>query len=213
MGCGSSQPKISSQETTESIGGVLGGVNKPSYKEIHSACRWNTKTLDELRIILRAPGAVTSVDESNGNTPLHIAAQNGHDEIVDLIISIGGKTVLNVQNLSGNTPLHMAIEYDYYGSAKALINAGADENISNQQDYPAKKGIEGLKHYLYLPLFAATSEAEILNYLEECEKKADELEKSSFAGLALKLKKNLSPEIWTEECKTKFKLVLKAIPS
>merc|ERR1711871_847394 len=102
MGCSSSQPKVSSQETTELPKDTVD--DKPSFKGIHSACRWNTKTIDELRTILRAPGAVTSVDENNGNTPLHIAAQNGHDEIVDLITSIGGKMVLNVQNQSGNTP-------------------------------------------------------------------------------------------------------------
>ena len=213
MGCSNSQPKVSSQETSDPPNGTVDVDNKPSYKEIHSACRWNTKTIDELRTILRAPGAVTSVDEKNGNTPLHIAAQNGHDEIVDLITSIGGKMVLNVQNQSGNTPLHMAVEYDYYASAKALINAGADWDIKNQQGIPARKGIDGnTKHYLYLPLFAATTEAEAINAMEECYKSVEDLEKSSFAGLALKLKKKFPPEVWTEECKTKFKDILKAIP-
>lgn len=56
---------------------------------------------------------------------IHIAAQNGYKEIVKLIISIGGKSVLNVQNQSGNTPLHMAVEYERYASSKALIDAGA----------------------------------------------------------------------------------------
>ena len=106
----------------------------------------------------------------------------------------------------------MAVEYDYYASAKALINAGADRDIKNQQGIPARKGIEGTKNYLSMPLFLATSEEEMLKSLGACENGVMDLEKSSFAGLALKLKKSLPPEVWTEECKNKFKAVLKAIP-
>ena len=211
MGCGNSQPKVSSQGMTNSVDNEGVQDTTMSYREIHSACRWNTKSIEELTAILKAPGAVNSVDKVNGNTPLHIAAQNGHNEIVNLVISIGGKSVLNSQSQSGNTPLHMAVEYDYNDSALSLINAGADLNVENQNGHPAKKGIEGTKHYLYLPLFVAGSEAELLKCLDECEKNAQDLDKAPFAGLALKLKKALPPEVWTEECKCKFKDVLKNI--
>lgn len=212
MGCGSSQPKVSSHATAPPIDGSPGTVKRAKYKQIHSACRWNTKSIDELTVILREPDAVLCLDEGNGNTPLHIAAQNGHEEIVKLIISIGGKAVLNVQNQSGNTPLHMAVEYDYYASSKVLVDAGADVSIENFANIPARKGIEGTKNYLSMPLFLATSEEELLKSLGACENGVMDLEKSSFAGLALKLKKSLPPEVWTEECKNKFKAVLKAIP-
>ena len=88
MGCGSSQPKVSSHATAPPIDGSPGTVKRAKYKQIHSACRWNTKSIDELTVILREPDAVLCLDEGNGNTPLHIAAQNGHEEIVKLIISI-----------------------------------------------------------------------------------------------------------------------------
>ena len=40
-------------------------------------------------------------DKQNGNVALHIAAQNGHFEVVDLLISKGAK--LSPKNRGGNT--------------------------------------------------------------------------------------------------------------
>ncbi|MBA2369514.1 MAG: ankyrin repeat domain-containing protein [Candidatus Protochlamydia sp.] len=45
-----------------------------------------------------------------GATPLHIAAERGNIELINFIISIGGKTLLNTHDSYNRTPLHCAIE-------------------------------------------------------------------------------------------------------
>lgn len=67
--------------------------------------------------------------QDNGNRPLHIAAQNGHTDIVQLLIK--KKCSLNEKNAKGNTAIHMAVGYDYYDAAKLIIDAGGDPSIEN----------------------------------------------------------------------------------
>jgi len=135
-----------------------------------------------------------------------LAAQNGHTEIVKLLIELNA--AVNSQNQSGNTPLHMSIEYDYYELSKLLVEAGGDLEISNQKNIPSKKGIEGTKNYLFMPLLTAQSPAEISAVLNECLKHLSELEKSSFAGMGLRTKKQLGTNIWTEDIQNQFKSIL-----
>lgn len=51
-------------------------------------------------------------DENTLSTPIHMAAANGHLEVLDYLLSIvskeDAKTLVNTPNESGNTPLHWA---------------------------------------------------------------------------------------------------------
>ena len=49
-------------------------------------------------------------DAGNGNSCLHIASQNGHFELVKLLVSRGAD--VNCANGGGQTALHMAVSYD-----------------------------------------------------------------------------------------------------
>ena len=82
-----------------------------------------------------------SVDEGNGNQPIHIAAQNGHLEIAKLVLEAGGD--VNAKNGGGVTALHMAVEYDYYWTAKYLLEKGADKSIVSDEGPTAETGIGG----------------------------------------------------------------------
>ena len=73
--------------------------------------------------------ATSHLTKGNGNRPLHIAAQNGHTDIVRLLVN--KKCRLNETNQKGNTAIHMAIGYDYYDAAKLIIDAGGDPKILN----------------------------------------------------------------------------------
>ncbi|MBC6443645.1 MAG: ankyrin repeat domain-containing protein [Rhodobacteraceae bacterium] len=66
----------------------------------------------------------------NGNTPLHRAAQKGNDGIVKKLLA--EKADVNAQNHEGNTPLHRAIHWGHDETAKILINA--DDASLNLQD-------------------------------------------------------------------------------
>ena len=57
-------------------------------------------------------------------TPLHVAALNGHENIVQLLLS--KKADVNPRSRSESTPLHCASQEGHLASVVALLQAGAD---------------------------------------------------------------------------------------
>jgi hypothetical protein len=180
-----------------------------TWKTVHSAVRWHK--LDEAKRLIEMGGleAAMSVDEGNGNQPIHIAAQNGHLDLVEYLVS--KKVDANVKNGKGNTALHMAISYDYYDCGKALIAGGADVNLLNEQGFPGLQGIDGDKS---IPLVAFVQASQYM----DAEKAAEALkmckedlaavnDKACFAQTGMKLKKGLK-EKWTEEMQNDFKGIM-----
>lgn len=219
-GCGSTPSRVDDEsKSREAAVGSVGNLGGPKgeeadFKKIHSACRWNTMDVSEIKKLLEAPGALVCKDDMNGNTPLHIAAQNGHARIMEVIINMtDDKGVLNAQNLSGNSPLHMAIEYDYYEAAKILVDAGADVDVPNLKGYAARKGIEGSKHYLWMPVLTDKSPDAMSKVLTACKDNAADFDKSHFAGFGLRLKRSVAREEWATNYDETFKSILSTIPA
>jgi len=69
-----------------------------------------------------------------GQTPLHLAVQNGYQEIVDFLISLGAD--INAKDGEGNTPLITALALKKTDTAKFLLSKGADVKIKNAQNEP-----------------------------------------------------------------------------
>ncbi|MDH5386401.1 MAG: ankyrin repeat domain-containing protein [Candidatus Aminicenantes bacterium] len=69
-----------------------------------------------------------------GQTPLHLAVQNGNQEIVEFLISQGAD--INARDSEGNTPLLTALAFKKTETAKFLLSKGADVRIKNAQDEP-----------------------------------------------------------------------------
>jgi ankyrin repeat protein len=67
-----------------------------------------------------------------GQMPLHLAVQNGNQEIVDFLISKGAD--INAKDGEGNTPLITAIAFKKTEAAKFLISKGADVRIKDAQE-------------------------------------------------------------------------------
>lgn len=123
------------------------GQEGPNISKIHSAVRWGKPRAD-IDALLAEMGAtkefaLVTQDSMNGNYSLHIAAQNGHIDLVRFLIESGAN--VNAQNFKGQAALHMSVEYDFYFLSKVLIEAGADPKLQNNAGHEALTGIEGEK--------------------------------------------------------------------
>ncbi|CAN7348483.1 ankyrin repeat domain-containing protein [Trinickia sp. LjRoot230] len=87
-----------------------------------------------------------------GWAPLHYAAANGHDDIVQLLVA--HSAYLDAASPNGTTPLMMAARANRISTMKVLLDAGADPRLKNQigmtaldfaKRYNAKDATEGLE--------------------------------------------------------------------
>lgn len=116
----------------------------PDVLKMHSALRWG-KTIAELKETgLTDKGAADAKDDTNGNSAIHIAVQNGHAELAEWLVK-ELKCDVDAQNGSLNTALHMGTEYDYYLINKMLLEAGASKEIKNGEGAEAITGLSGSK--------------------------------------------------------------------
>lgn len=176
-----------------------------TFNQVHSIIRWG-KPIADIAPVLALEGGPTVTDPQTGNFPIHIAAQNGHLEIVKYLVEVC-KVDVNAANFQANTALHMAIEYDYLEVANFLLEHKASKSITNRSGKLSGKGIEGVKTVEILTLAKAETEKQLLEALELCDKTIAEIDKSTFIGTALKTKKAVGRE-WTDEVQIKFKAVL-----
>ena len=185
-------------------------------KVLHSKVRWD-KPWAEI-----APHAdartVNHADAQNGNTVIHLAAQNGHRHTVELLLSRADLACdLDAQNKGGQTALHMAVAYDYVWIARALCTAGAGTGLVNEEGHASGTGIDGDKaawrEDFVSHVCDAGSSAECLQalgWLRAAIAGGSAVDKAAFAMGGMRTKKN-SPGMWTDEVNAEFKAVLCSI--
>lgn len=123
------------------------GIKPEKVVKFHSHIRWyksddpQDKRLKNISAIKEDLYMVNAHDPQNGNQALHLAAQNGHTEIVKILISNNAN--VNGQNKGGQTALHMATTYGFREIAQMLVDAGADMNVCNHEGHPAQLGLDG----------------------------------------------------------------------
>jgi ankyrin repeat protein len=87
-----------------------------------------------------------------GWTPLHYAAANGHDDVVQFLVE--HSAYIDAGSPNGTTPLMMAARGNHVTTMKVLLDAGADARLKNQigltaldfaKRYHAKDATEGLE--------------------------------------------------------------------
>eukprot|EP00944_MAST-04C_sp_MAST-4C-sp1_P006812 g6812.t1 len=160
---------------------------------------------------MKQDGIINSVDSKNGNYPLHIAAQNGHKEVVELLVKNGAK--VNAQNGTGTTPLHMALEYDYWFISKFLMENGADGSIKNEDGNTAESGIGGERtiNDFVAALTSAHNLEELEFALEKLAAQKDPpIDKAALVqgGMA---KKRSAKDIWSKDIQAKFMKLVQSL--
>lgn len=98
-----------------------------SAQDIHTAVK--ARDINAVRILLKKYPKLAISQNATGDTPLHLAAESGHDEIAGLLISMTAN--VNIKNKRGLTPLFFAAFYGRKNIAKMLLAKGADTDIKS----------------------------------------------------------------------------------
>ncbi|XP_053719932.1 myotrophin [Synchiropus splendidus] len=101
---------------------------------------WALKTgdLDEVKTKLTAEDINRTLE--GGRKPLHYAADFGHNDIIDFLISMGAD--IDVPDKHGFTPLITACFEGHVASVKALLEKGADKNQTTPDGLTAFEAAE-----------------------------------------------------------------------
>ncbi len=82
--------------------------------------------------VLLSKGALVESKDAYGYAPLHWAAQNGFEEIVDLMVRERGVKIDEKSN-GGWTPLYLASQHGHIRVVDLLIKKGANPNIADDK--------------------------------------------------------------------------------
>ena len=95
-------------------------------------CKNKNASVDDMKLALSTQGADVNARDSDGTTPLMLAAEyNPNPEVITLLINAGAD--VNARNEDGDTPLIRAsLANPNPDVITALINAGADINARDK---------------------------------------------------------------------------------
>ena len=94
---------------------------------IHDAAK--AGDLEKAKALLTAHPDLISSKDTNGMTPLHFAAHNGSNDMVEFLLA--NKAEVNARDKYGQTPLHSAARLGHKDVAELLLANKADVNATN----------------------------------------------------------------------------------
>ncbi|KFY21015.1 hypothetical protein V491_03232, partial [Pseudogymnoascus sp. VKM F-3775] len=122
-------PTLSEDDTDDLIYFARAGEFGDFREALEALCKREGCAVDEILAV--------AVDGESGNGVLHMAAANGHSDIIKHLLttlppsSPSLPTLLNSRNAAGNTPLHWAALNGHLSAVQVLVEAGADPYIQN----------------------------------------------------------------------------------
>jgi uncharacterized protein len=103
---------------------IVLSCNIPAFcGAIHDAAK--AGDLAKVKTLLEDYPMMVSLKDKNGYTPLHLAALNGHKDVVELLLAKGAD--IDARNKEGKTPLQRALKSDNYELGDILLAHGAKE--------------------------------------------------------------------------------------
>ena len=128
-------------------------ANDCHAKTLHEAAQ--TGDLDSVNHFITVHMANVNV-KSNGRTPLHNAASEGHVSIVSALIAAGASVNVQEDDFRRKTPLHKAAGRGHVSVVSMLIAAGAGVNLKDKyDDTPLHTAAHGGKVSIISALIAA----------------------------------------------------------
>lgn len=91
-------------------------------------------------LMLLEHGAPLELRGHKNRTPLHIAAQLGHEKCVDVLLSKGAS--VTARDEDGNTPLHLAVKSSSSSCVAQILDKGADRETENYEGESPRSMIE-----------------------------------------------------------------------
>lgn len=111
-------------------------LNRKGFLHGYTALHWAAKhgRLDILTMLL-IQGAQVDVKSSGGLTPLHLAAQTGHDDVIEILVT-KHKANINIRDYGGRRPVDV-LSSKASDKSRSLLshlyNHGLPVKVSNSQ--------------------------------------------------------------------------------
>ena len=126
--CSETQSDLAAVRTLLKGGCSVGILSKEEQEELllHACCKGDMLVVEPLI----AHGCDVSCVSCDGYTPLMVAAQEDHEEVVKKLILAGAH--VGTQDKRGNTALHYAALHNHIQCGIHLVEGGASVNVKNK---------------------------------------------------------------------------------
>ncbi|CAM9171511.1 unnamed protein product, partial [Hapterophycus canaliculatus] len=119
-------------------GADLNATNAQGCTALMLACRVDKDVCKRLVLAkeLLEAGARTDMVDNDGRSALHYAAYSGNTDLIQMLLSKGALSTLNLPTYDLKTPLVVAVEFDHAEAVSLLLFAGASQRDVEGEDAP-----------------------------------------------------------------------------